>query len=123
VLGCFHGFNATILAYGQTGSGKTHTMGTSSSIGVPFDTVGIVPRVFKFIFDELDHRKAQSEFSEFKVKVSFLELYNEELHDLMDPASMQRDRITGKPGKEISIREEKNGTISLRGLKEEEVTS
>lgn len=98
-------------------------MGTSSSIGLPFDTVGIVPRVFKFIFDELDHRKAQSEFSEFKVKVSFLELYNEELHDLMDPASMQRDRITGKPGKEISIREEKNGTISLRGLKEEEVTS
>lgn len=56
VLGCFNGFNATILAYGQTGSGKTHTMGTASSIGVPFDQVGIVPRVFKFIFDELAHR-------------------------------------------------------------------
>ena len=41
----------------------------------------------------------------------------------MDPSSMQRDKITGKPGKEISIREEKNGTITLRGLKEEEVTS
>jgi hypothetical protein len=36
---------------------------------------------------------------------------------------MQRDRITGKPQKEISIREEKNGVISVRGLKEEEVTS
>jgi len=98
-------------------------MGTGNTIGVPFEQVGIVPRVFKFIFDELDNRKAQSEYSEFKVKVSFLELYNEEFHDLLDPASMQRDRITGKPQKEITIREEKNGTISTRGLKEEEVTT
>jgi hypothetical protein len=58
VLGCFHGFNATILAYGQTGSGKTHSMGTGNTIGVPFEQVGIVPRVFKFIFDELDKRRA-----------------------------------------------------------------
>lgn len=58
VLGCFHGYNATILAYGQTGSGKTHTMGTGSTIGVPFEQVGIVPRVFKFIFDEVEMRRA-----------------------------------------------------------------
>ena len=120
VLGCFHGFNATILAYGQTGSGKTHTMGTGCTLGLPFDTVGIVPRVFKFIFDELEIRKAGADFSEFKVKISFLELYKEELHDLLDPASMQRDRITGKPIKELTIREEKN-VISVRGLKEIEV--
>ena len=87
VLGCLHGYNATILAYGQTGSGKTHTMGTGYTMGVPFEEVGIVPRVFKFIFDELELRRAQSEYSEFKVKISFLELYNEELHDLLDPAS------------------------------------
>jgi hypothetical protein len=122
VLGCFHGYNATILAYGQTGSGKTHTMGTGCSIGVPFDEVGIVPRVFKFIFDELDVRRAQSEYSEFKVRIAFLELYNEELHDLLDPASMVRDRNTGRPLKELTIREEKN-VISVRGLKELEVTS
>ena len=97
-------------------------MGTASSIGIPFEQVGIVPRVFKFIFDELDHRKAQSEFSEFNVKCSFMELYNEEIRDLLDPASMQRDKITGKPTKDISIREEKNGTITIRGLKEEVVT-
>jgi hypothetical protein len=84
-LGCFHGFNATILAYGQTGSGKTHSMGTGSTLGIPFEKVGIVPRVFKFIFDELELRKAQSEFCSFKVKIAFLELYNEELHDLLDP--------------------------------------
>ncbi len=34
VLGCFAGYNATILAYGQTGSGKTHTMGTGSTVGL-----------------------------------------------------------------------------------------
>jgi len=58
ILGCFNGYNATILAYGQTGSGKTYTMGTGCTIGIPFEEVGIVPRVFKFIFDELDARKA-----------------------------------------------------------------
>ena len=35
ILGCFAGYNATILAYGQTGSGKTHTMGTGSTVGLP----------------------------------------------------------------------------------------
>ena len=123
MLGCFHGYNATILAYGQTGSGKTHTMGTGCTIGVPFEEVGIVPRVFKFIFDELDMRRAQSEYSSFRVTIAFLELYNEEIHDLLDPASMARDKVTGKPMKEVSIREEKNGTISVRGLKECEVSN
>lgn len=123
VLGTFHGYNATILAYGQTGSGKTHTMGTGCTIGVPFEQVGIVPRVFKFIFDEIEIRKAQSEYSSFRVTIAFLELYNEEIHDLLDPGSMARDKITGKPAKEVQIREEKNGHISVRGLKEQEVSS
>lgn len=80
-------------------------MGTGSSLGVPFSEIGIVPRVFKFIFDELALRRAQSEFSEFKIKVQFLEIYNEELHDLLDPNSMVRDKITGKPMKELKIKE------------------
>lgn len=37
ILGCFAGYNATILAYGQTGSGKTHTMGTGSTVGLPME--------------------------------------------------------------------------------------
>lgn len=98
-------------------------MGTGGTIGVPFDEVGIVPRVFKFIFDELEMRKAQAEYSEFKVSIAFLELYNEELHDLLDPAGMVRDRATGKPMKELTIREEKNGVISVRGLSETVISS
>ena len=98
-------------------------MGTGGSHGLSFDEVGIVPRVFKFIFDELDVRKAQSEYSEFKVSISFLELYNEELHDLLDPAGMVRDKATGKPMKELTIREEKSGLISVKGLSETEIHS
>ena len=63
VLGGLAGYNATILAYGQTGSGKTHTMGTGSTVGLSADQVGIVPRVFDFIFEELVNRQRQSEFS------------------------------------------------------------
>lgn len=121
VLGCFHGFNATVLAYGQTGSGKTHSMGTGSTLGMPFEHVGIVPRVFKFVFEELEARKAAAEYAEFKVKVAFLELYNEELHDLLDPAGINKQ--TGKSAKEITIREEKNGVISVRGLRDVDVAS
>lgn len=84
VLGCFVGYNATILAYGQTGSGKTHTMGTGSTNGLDDEQIGIVPRVFQFIFEELERKKKQSSLSDFTIKVSFLELYNEELHDLLD---------------------------------------
>ena len=90
VLGCFAGYNATILAYGQTGSGKTHTMGTGSTNGLDEETIGIVPRVFKFIFEELDRKRKQSSLSEFTIKISFLELYNEELHDLLDIGALDR---------------------------------
>lgn len=69
VLGCFSGYNATILAYGQTGSGKTHTMGTGSTVGLSLEQIGIVPRVFDLIFDELENRQRQSEFSTFELKV------------------------------------------------------
>ena len=44
-------------------------MGTGSTVGLSLEQVGIVPRVFDFIFEELENRKKQSEFSEFTVKV------------------------------------------------------
>ena len=45
VLGCFHGYNATVLAYGQTGSGKTFTMGSGYTMGLESEQLGIIPRV------------------------------------------------------------------------------
>ena len=98
-------------------------MGTGSTSGLLEDQVGIVPRVFAFIFEELERKKRQFSLSEFTIKIQFLELYNEELHDLLDPMTMNAvDKITGKSAKELFIKE-KNGTIYIQGLKEETVTN
>ena len=55
VLVYFAGYKKTILACGQTGPDKSHTVGTSKTVGLSADQVGILPRVFDFIFEE--HRK------------------------------------------------------------------
>ena len=44
-------------------------MGTGSTVGLPFEQIGIVPRVFDFIFEEIANRRRQSDLSEFSVKV------------------------------------------------------
>ena len=44
-------------------------MGTGSTVGLSREQIGIVPRVFDFIFEEIENRRRQSEFSEFNVKV------------------------------------------------------
>ena len=111
VLSCFAGYNATVLAYGQTGSGKTYTMGTGQRLNLLEEEIGIIPRVIASIIQETDKRKTESEFV---LKVSFLEIYNEELLDLLDPKS--------GAGKQIIIREDR-GTISLMGMHEEKVAT
>ena len=96
-------------------------MGTGSTVGLSNEQIGIVPRVFDFIFEELDNRRRQSEYSEFSVKVQFLELYGEEMNDLLDIGVI--DKATGKSSKSLQIREEKNGTIKIENLKGEVVSS
>jgi hypothetical protein len=59
-------------------------MGTTELAGLNEDEFGIVPRVINFVFDEIDKRKSKAEFV---IKCTFLEIYNEELHDLLDPAT------------------------------------
>lgn len=55
VLGCFDGYNATILAYGQTGSGKTFTMGSSAAYSISDNDIGIIPRVISEVSSCLMH--------------------------------------------------------------------
>ena len=79
------GYNCTVFAYGQTGTGKTFTMegGEKRSSSVSWDqdpTSGIIPRALANILDKL---KEQSDQLEYSVKISFLELYNEEIFDLL----------------------------------------
>ena len=65
--GCFEGYNASILAYGQTGSGKTYTMGSNNWTNVNEQELGIIPRVIRNIFLEIDKKKEKVEI-EFKGK-------------------------------------------------------
>lgn len=77
----FPGYNVTILAYGQTGSGKTYSMGTNYEENN--EKNGVIPRAVNDIFE---HIKNSPEF-EYKVSVAFMELYKEQLFDLLTKKS------------------------------------
>ena len=116
-------YNSTVLAYGQTGSGKTFTIGTGHSSTIHPSDAGVIPRVIGLIFEEIEKRKKKAEFI---IRVSFLEIHNEEIHDLLDPSishSSSGGFLTQSLAqkKNISIREEKGGIISVYGLHEEVV--
>ena len=106
----FAGFNATILAYGQTFSGKTYTMGSCNDHNTRDEERGIIPRVVLDIFERIENDRQNS----YRLHVSFLEIYQEQIRDLL----MRRSDL-----KEISIRESKNGLISISGIHEELVVS
>ncbi|CAG01574.1 unnamed protein product, partial [Tetraodon nigroviridis] len=92
--GFFKGYNATVLAYGQTGSGKTFSMGgayTSAQENDP--SVGVIPRVIRRIFKEKEKRTD----CECCLSVSYLEIYNEDILDLL---------CASKDKPSISIRED-----------------
>ncbi|KAI8979036.1 hypothetical protein BDB01DRAFT_798988 [Pilobolus umbonatus] len=126
------GFNATILAYGQTGSGKTFSMGTSLDNTVSPECEGIVPRCIIELFQILKNREAQETDFKYEIYVSFLELYNEEFIDLLNPQSTHKRRSSqnynnnnnNTPNSynnptEVSIREDIAGNIYWSGVKEE----
>lgn len=76
------GFNCTVFAYGQTGTGKTYTMegGMRTKNGELPTDAGVIPRAVRQIFDTLEAQNA-----DYSMKVTFLELYNEEITDLLAP--------------------------------------
>jgi len=71
------GYNGTIFAYGQTGTGKTHTMTGEESNPVE---MGIMPRSFDDVFKRIE---GDSEQTQFLIRSSYLEIYNEEIRDLL----------------------------------------
>ncbi|XP_077178851.1 stAR-related lipid transfer protein 9 isoform X2 [Paroedura picta] len=73
--GAFKGYNICLFAYGQTGSGKTYTM-----MGTPA-TVGLTPRICEGLFSREDEYLKQP--ASCRVEVSFLEIYNERVRDLL----------------------------------------
>ncbi|XP_028784778.1 kinesin-like protein KIN-5C [Neltuma alba] len=118
------GFNCTIFAYGQTGTGKTYTMegdckrSKSGLNGELPPDAGVIPRAVKQIFDTLESQNA-----EYSVKVTFLELYNEEITDLLAPDEISKVALEEKQKKQLPLMEDGKGGVLVRGLEEEIVTS
>jgi len=112
------GYNCTVFAYGQTGTGKTYTMEGGEgrdSPGMTWEkdpTSGIIPRALSQIFDDL----RVNVDSEFSVRVSFLELYNEEIFDLLSA----HDDTT-----RLRLYEDntKKSSVIIQGLEEVQVQS
>ncbi|XP_042398208.1 kinesin-like protein KIN-7D, chloroplastic isoform X1 [Zingiber officinale] len=101
VSGAMEGVNGTIFAYGVTSSGKTHTMHGDQR------SPGIIPLAVKDAFSIIQETPSR----EFLLRVSYLEIYNEVVNDLLNPA-----------GQNLRIREDTQGTF-VEGIKEEVVLS
>ncbi|ETO32051.1 kinesin family member 5B, b [Reticulomyxa filosa] len=93
------GYNCTLFAYGQTGSGKTYTMEGDVDSD---EHSGLIPRMVRTIFSRiLDDDSAQNGNREYMVRVSFVEIYNERLRDLLNPSDEDlriRDSDTSRSG-------------------------
>ena len=98
------GYNATIFAYGQTGTGKTYTMEGFNQEG-SVEARGIIPRAIEQIFGHIQ-RNASARMR-FLVRASYLQIYNEQISDLLKP---DRNNLT--------IREDKRRGVFVDGLSE-----
>ncbi|XP_004697876.1 kinesin-like protein KIF16B isoform X2 [Echinops telfairi] len=76
VKSAFEGYNACVFAYGQTGSGKSYTMMGNS------DDSGLIPRICEGLFSQINETTRWDERS-FRTEVSYLEIYNERVRDLL----------------------------------------
>ncbi|CAL1287141.1 unnamed protein product [Larinioides sclopetarius] len=107
------GFNCTILAYGQTGTGKTFTIEGDRNAALNNTTkhsqAGIIPRSMEHIFEELAKQEC-----DFEVNVSFLELYNEEIFDLLSKS----DDLT-----KLKLYDSSKGSVRVQGLEMRNVNS
>ncbi|XP_048014235.1 kinesin-like protein KIF15-A isoform X2 [Megalobrama amblycephala] len=89
VESCMNGYNGTIFAYGQTGSGKTFTMlGPSELDNFSDELRGVIPRSFEYLFFLINREVERSGgMKSFLCKCSFIEIYNEQIYDLLDSVS------------------------------------
>ncbi|KAG7396626.1 hypothetical protein PHYBOEH_002000 [Phytophthora boehmeriae] len=116
VQGFLEGYNATVLAYGQTGTGKTHTMAGSGydarGSEKNGELQGIIPRVIKAVFKELKDGEGNDnqQRGDHSLRVEYVEIYNEELRDLLHPETTS---------KQLAIREDGEGNIVIAGVASE----
>ncbi|NWZ15120.1 KI16B protein, partial [Agelaius phoeniceus] len=82
----FEGYNASVFAYGQTGSGKSYTM-----MGNAGDA-GLIPRICEGLFSKISEKTKRNEAS-FRTEVSYLEIYNERVRDLLRRKSSKTNNL------------------------------
>ncbi|XP_054913781.1 kinesin-like protein KIF22 [Poeciliopsis prolifica] len=100
-----NGQNASVFAYGPTGAGKTHTMlGTA-------EQPGVIPRAVREVFN-LVKAKDEDEGWDYSIGMSYLEIYNEKVLDLLSPNSL-----------DLPIRENKDKNILIPGLTHTAISS
>uniref|UniRef100_A0A8C6W454 Kinesin family member 13A n=1 Tax=Nannospalax galili TaxID=1026970 RepID=A0A8C6W454_NANGA len=102
----FQGYNACIFAYGQTGSGKSFSMMGHA------EQLGLIPRLCCALFKRISVE--QNESQTFKVEVSYMEIYNEKVRDLLDPKGSRQS---------LKVREHKVLGPYVDGLSQLAVTS
>ncbi|GCC37763.1 hypothetical protein chiPu_0016270 [Chiloscyllium punctatum] len=98
IEGIISGYNATVFAYGPTGAGKTYTM-----LGTDYEP-GIYLRTLNDLFKCIEET---SDDMEYTVSMSYLEIYNEMIRDLLNPSSGFLD-----------LREDSKGGIQIAGITE-----
>ncbi|KAJ3565485.1 hypothetical protein NPX13_g7487 [Xylaria arbuscula] len=139
------GYNVSLLAYGQSGAGKSYTMGTSGpSEQGDLDSMGVIPRAATELFEKLEgsttvarnpNRSSMSQLraparysmqapaskpveKNWQLKATYVEIYNEQLRDLLLPDSVgQHERSV------VTIREDTKGNILLTGLRQVDIHS
>lgn len=138
------GYNVSLLAYGQSGAGKSYTMGTSGPSGQDdLDSMGVIPRAATELFEKLEgststrnsNRNSMSQLraparysmqapaakpadKTWQLKATYVEIYNENLRDLLLP-----DGVGQYERSAVSIREDKKGNILLTGLRQVDINS
>ncbi|KAK7948140.1 chromosome-associated kinesin KIF4B [Apiospora aurea] len=140
------GYNVSLLAYGQSGAGKSFTMGTSGPVEqTDLDRMGVIPRAATELFEKLEgptkksNRNSMSGLrtpqrysigqtspsgsaipaeKNWQLKATYVEIYNEQLRDLLVPGETpQHERGT------VTIREDTKGNIILTGLRQLDIHS
>lgn len=103
------GFNGTIFAYGQTGTGKTFTM---QGVKNDPDLRGVIPNSFEHIFQHI----SRSENQQYLIRASYLEIYQEEIRDLLSKDQTKRLELKERPDTGVYVKD--LSSFVTKGVKE-----
>jgi kinesin family protein 3/17 len=108
------GYNGTVFAYGQTGTGKTHTMEGSFTDEVER---GVIPRTFEHIFSHIATEQAKNPANQFLVSCQCVEIYQEEVMDLL------RETVKGRERPKLQLKAAPDGGFVVAGAAKHVVKS